>query len=187
MPCWVSSGRSSSCWTRTYLSLSTSVREVVAVDDLPARALRQREIVGDLGVRQDDHVVPAQPALSPPVVLLNEVAQRIAGFAGLADRFDLVLVTASALPPCLAVVPDLTALDLKTDDASALDRHDEIDLVVLEMVGDALAGNHPVVGLKLFEQSLVDRALGAVGKARSFVRRDCHTSGTVTVASAPMP
>ena len=48
-------------------------REVVAVDDLPPRALRQREIVGDFGVRQDDDVVPAQPALRPAVVLLDEV------------------------------------------------------------------------------------------------------------------
>ena len=39
--------------------------EVVAVDDLPARAFRQREVVGRSGVRQDDDVVPAQPALSP--------------------------------------------------------------------------------------------------------------------------
>ena len=74
-------------------------REVVAVDDLPARALRQREVVGDLGVGQDDDVVPAQPALGPARVLLDEVAQRVAGFAGLADRFDLVLVAAARLPP----------------------------------------------------------------------------------------
>ena len=44
-------------------------------------------------------VVPAQPALGPAVVLLDEFAQRIAGFAGLADRVDLVLVAASLLPP----------------------------------------------------------------------------------------
>ena len=51
------------------LELVDERRQVVAVDDLPPRALRQREVVGDLGVRQDDDVVPAQPALSPAVVL----------------------------------------------------------------------------------------------------------------------
>src|SRR5271170_2122873 len=149
-------------------------REVVAVDDLPPRALRQREIVGDLGVRQDNHVVPAQPALSPAVVLLNEFAQRIAGFAGLADRIDLVLVAASPLPPRVTVVPDVAALDLETDNAGALDRNDEVHLMVLEMVGDTLTGNHPVVWLKLFQQGLVDIALGGAGKAGGFVGSDGH-------------
>src|SRR5271170_4898246 len=135
-------------------------REVVAVDDLPPRALRQREIVGDLGVRQDYYVVPAQPALSPAVVLLNEFAQRITGFAGLADRIDPVLVAASPLPPRVTVVPDVAALDLETDNAGALDRDDEVHLMVLEVIGDTLAGNHPVVWLKLFQQGLVDIALG---------------------------
>lgn len=37
------------------------------------------------------------------------------------------------------------------------------------MVGHALAGDDPVVGLKLFEQGLVDLALGGVREARSFV------------------
>ena len=115
-------------------------------------------------------MVPAQPALRPAGVLLDEVAQRVAGFAGLADRFDLVLVAAALLPPRLAVVPDLAALDLEADDAGALDGDDEVDLVVLEVVGDALAGDDAVVGLELVEQGLVDRALGAVGEARAFRR-----------------
>ena len=119
----------------------------------------------DLGVRQDHHVVPAQPALSPAVVLLDEFAQRIAGFAGLADRIDLVLVAASPLPPRVTVVPDVAALDLEADDAGALDRDDEVDLVVLEVVGDALAGNHQVVRLELFLKGSVDLALGLVGQA----------------------
>jgi hypothetical protein len=46
--------------------------EVVAVDDLPSRTLRQREIVADLGVRQDDDVVPAQPTLSRASVCFND-------------------------------------------------------------------------------------------------------------------
>ena len=87
-------------------------------------------------------MVPAQPALSPAVVLLDEIAQRIAGFAGLADRIDLVVVAASSLPPRVAVVPDVAALHLETDDAGTLDRDDEIHLMVLEVVGDTLARNH---------------------------------------------
>src|SRR5271170_3950091 len=148
--------------------------EVVAVDDLPPRALRQREIVGDLGVRQDYYVVPAQPALSPAVVLLNEFAQRIAGFAGLADRIDPVLVAASPLPPRVTVVPDVAALDFNADNAGALDRDDEVHLMVLEVIGDTLAGNHPVVWLKLFQQGLVDIALGGIGKAGGFLGSDGH-------------
>ncbi len=84
-------------------------------------------------------------------------------------------------------MPDVAALDLEADDAGALDRDDEVDLVVLEVVGDALAGDHAVVGLQLVEQRLVDLALGGVGQARGLFWRDGHTSGTVTVTSAPMP
>ena len=133
-----------------------------------------------IGVGQDDHVVPAQPALSPTVVVLDELAQRIAGFAGLADRVDLVLVAATLLPPRLAVVPYLAALDLEADDVGALDGDDEVDLVVLEMVDDALAGDHPVVGLELFKESLVDLALGRVGEAGSFVGGNRQMSSTTT-------
>ena len=71
-------------------------------------------------------------------------------------------------------MPDLAALDLEADDAGALDRDDEVDLVVLEVVGDALAGDDEVVGLELFGQRLVDAALGAVGEAWGFGRGDRH-------------
>jgi len=49
--------------------------------------------------------------------------------------------------------------------------------VILEVVGHALAGDDPVVGLQLFEQRLVDLALCTIGKARRFVRRDRHAAG----------
>ena len=125
-------------------------------------------------------MVPAQPALGPAVIVLDELAQRIAGFAGLTNWVDLVLVAATLLPPRLAVMPDLAAFDLEADDAGTLDGDDEVDLVVLEMVGDALAGDHPVVGLELFKEGLVDLALGGVGEAGSFVGGDRHMSGTTT-------
>jgi len=154
--------------------LVDEVGEVVAVDDLPAWALRKREVVSEFGVGQHDHVVPAQPALRPAVVLLDELAQRVAGFAGLTDRLDLVLVAATPLAPRLAVVPHLAALDLDANDARTFDRDDEVDLVVLEVVGDPLPGDDAVVGLHLCEQGLVDRAFGVVGQARGFVRCDGH-------------
>lgn len=47
------------------------------------------------------------------VVLLDEFAQRVTGFAGLADRLDFVLVAAPLLPPLLAVMPNVAVLDLE--------------------------------------------------------------------------
>ncbi len=136
----------------------------------------QGEVVGQVGVGQDDDVVPAQPALAPAGVLLDEVAQRVAGFAGLADGVDLVLVAAALLPPGLAVVPDLAALDLEADDAGALDGDEEVDLVVLEVVGDALAGDDEVAGLELVDQRLPDAAFGAVGQPRCLGDGDGHAA-----------
>jgi hypothetical protein len=72
-------------------------------------------------------------------------------------------------------VPYDAALDLQPRDASTFDGDDEVDLVI-HVVGHALAGDDPVVGLQRFEQHLVDLALSAIGKAR-FVRRDRHAAG----------
>ena len=71
-------------------------------------------------------------------------------------------------------MPDFAALDLEANDAGALDCDYEVDLVILEVVGDPLAGNYQVEGLKLFDQRLVDKALGAVGEAWGLGRRDGH-------------
>jgi hypothetical protein len=57
-----------------------------------------------------------------------------------------VLVTSALLPPCVAVVPDLATLDLKADNAGPLNRDDKVDLVILEVIGNTLAGDHAVVG-----------------------------------------
>ena len=110
----------------------------------------------------------------PAGVLLDVVAQGVAGFAGLADGLDGVLAAAAFLPPAVAVVPDLAALDLQADDAGALDGDDEVDLVILEVVGDALARDDEVVGLELVDERLVDAALGAVGEPRSVGGGDGH-------------
>ena len=130
-------------------SLCDELREVGAVDDLPTRAFRQGEVVWKFGVGQHDDVVPARPLECPPRVALDVVPECVAGFAGLADRFDVCMLAAAELAPAVAVVPDLAAFDLKADDAGALDRDDEVDLVVLEMIGDTLAGDDEVVGLEL--------------------------------------
>ena len=73
-------------------------------------------------------------------------------------------------------MPDLAALDLEADDAGALDRDDEVDLVVLEVVGDALAGDDEVVGLELIDQHLPDAPLGRVGEAGRFGDGDAQGS-----------
>ena len=60
--------------------------QIVTVDHLPARAVRQSEVLRNRRVREDDHVIPAQPALRPAGVVLDEGPQRIAGLPGLAHR-----------------------------------------------------------------------------------------------------
>jgi hypothetical protein len=111
---------------------------------------------------------------SPARVTLDVVTQRVAGFAGLTNRFDVHMLAAAELAPAIAVVPDLAALDLQADDAGALDRDDEVDLVILEVIGDALARNDEVGGLELLDERLVDAALGTIGQARGLGRRDGH-------------
>ena len=140
------------------------VGEVRAVDDLPARAFGECEVVGKFGVGQDDDVVPA---------------------LSLADRLDVHVLAAAELTPAGAVAPDFAALDLE---ANALDRDYEVDLVILEVVGDPLAGNYEVEGLKLFDQRLVDKALGAVGEAWGLGRRDGHRlAGSTPSSQSRMP
>ena len=113
---------------------------------------------------------------APAVVLLYKFTQRVAGIASRADRIDLVAVTVSLLPPRVTVVPDVAALDLKTDNASTLDRDDEVHLMVLEVVGDTLAWDHQAALWKLFQKSSVDLPLGLVGKAGPLLGSEGHSS-----------
>ena len=168
------------------MELVYQLGELGAVDDLPARAFGQGEVVGQFGVGQDDDVVPAGPLECPPRVALDVIAQGVAGLAGLADRLDVHVLAAAKLAPTGAVVPHLAALDLEADDAGALDGDDEVDLVILEVVGDALAGNDEVVGLELFDERLVDLALGAVGEARGFGGSNGHGLSWLGVPSGPI-
>ena len=64
----------------------------------------------------------------------------------------------------MPVVPDLAALHLDADDAGAFDGDHEVDLVILEVIGDPLAGDDEVAGLELFDERLPDEAFGAVGQ-----------------------
>ena len=164
------------------MELVHELRELGAVDDLPARAFRQGEVVGKLGVGQDDDVVPARSPECPPRVALDVVTQGVAGFAGLADRFDVHVLAAAELAPARAVVPDLAALDLEADDAGALDGDDEVDLVILEVVGDALAGDDEVVGLEL-----LDRAPGRPWRSARLARRGVSVGVMVMRADTAIP
>src|SRR4051812_26588003 len=91
-------------------------------------------------------------------------------------------MTATPLPPGIAVVPDVTALDLETDDAGAFDRADKVHLMVLEVVGDTLVWNHYATRWELFLQGSVHLAFGLVGKAPCLPGRDRHHS---TLATTP--
>ena len=119
-------------------------------------------------------MVPTQPTLSPAGVLFDEVAQCVAGFAGLADGLYLVNSVAALLAPIGAVVPHLPAFDLDADDACTLDSDDEVDLMILEAVGNALAGDDEVVLAELLGEGLPDGALGAVGEAGVVGEGDSH-------------
>ncbi len=149
-------------------------RQVVAVDDLPPRALRKFEVGGKFGVGQDDDVVPAQASLGPAGVLLDVVAQRVAGFAGLADRVDLVVAAAAFLPPAFAVVPDLAALDFDADNAGAFDADDEVDLVVLEVISHPLSGDDQVVRFEMVGEGLPGAPLRGVSQARRLGGSDSY-------------
>lgn len=152
--------------------------QIVTVDDLPAWTFRQAEVLRDFGIGIDHDVVPAQTSLGPAGVGLYEGAQCIAGLAGLAHRFDgLDVTTAALLSPLVAVVPDLAALDLDADDAGSLDGDDKVDLVVLEVVGDPLAGDDEVVLAELLDEHLPDLAFGVVGETRVVGEGDGHQRG----------
>ena len=94
-----------------------------------------------------------------------------------------MLVAAALLAPAFAVVPDFAALDLEADDARAFDGDDEVGLVVLEVIGDALAGNDEVVGLELIDQHLPGAPLGRVGEAGRFDDGDAQRLGGSTLLS----
>jgi hypothetical protein len=96
----------------------------------------------------------------------------------LADRLNVDVPAAAELAPPGAVVPHLTALHLNADYAGALNRNDEVDLAILQMVGDTLTGDDEVVGLQLLNQRLVNAALGAVGETWRFRGSDCHAGNT---------
>lgn len=94
--------------------------------------------------------------------------------ARLTDGFDVVDALAAGLAPALPVVPDLAALDLEADDARALDGDEEVDLVVFQVIGHALARDDEVTGLQLFDQGAPNGPLGAVGQPRHKADVDGH-------------
>ena len=150
-------------------------REIIAVDDHPPRAVGERKVLGELTIRQYDDVVPAHPALRPARVILDEVAQRIASLTDLADGVDgFDLAAVQPLQPGLTVMGDFAALDFNAHDARALDGDNEVDLVILEMIGDPLAGDHQVAVTELLAQGGPDTPFGGSGQAGVIGHRDGH-------------
>ena len=116
-----------------------------AVDDLPAGQSGSAKSCGSsvLG-RTTTWSQRSRPCVQR--VVLDEVAKCVTGLAGLADGLDGELTVAALLPPFCPVVPDFAAFDLDADDTGAFDGDDEVDLVILEVVGDPLSGDEEVVG-----------------------------------------
>ena len=138
------------------------VVEVLAAGDAPARAVRQGEVVGDRGLRQHDGMGPPEPAAvtrPPPRVALDVAAQCVLGAARLVDRVDRDRLAAAALPPRLAVVPDLAALDLDDDQARSGQDRDQVGLVVHVIVGDAQVRVEDVLRAQLLAEQLPHLAL----------------------------
>ena len=69
---------------------------------------------------------------------------------------------------------DLATLDFDADDSRALDGDQEVDLVVLEMIGDSLAGDHQVAVSELLTQGGPDTPFGGTGQAGVIRQRDGH-------------
>jgi hypothetical protein len=69
---------------------------------------------------------------------------------------------------------DLATLDFDADDSRAFDGDQEVDLVVLEMIGDSLAGDHQVTVTELRTQGGPDTPFGGTGQAGVIGQRDGH-------------
>ena len=82
-------------------------------------------------------------------------------------------------------MPDLAAFDLDAHDAGALDGHDEVDLVILEMVGDALTRHDEIIGLELVDQRSIGAALGAL-ESGLLIGRDAHAAGFPSTSETTM-
>lgn len=152
------------------------VIQVGAINHLPARAFRQGEVVGDRHIGEHHHVVPSQPPVAPARVGLHVAAQGIQRVTCLPDRVDDRWSFSLLLVPIGAVVPDLPALHLQADDSVPFERHHEVDLVVLEPVGDSLVCHHQVTVAELNEQCIPHRFLGSIHQTRILGDTDHHAA-----------
>lgn len=150
------------------------VVQVAAVDHLPPWAFRQSEVVGEFGVGEDHHVVPSQPPVTPARVGFHIAPQGIQRVTCLPNRVNHRRPFSLLLVPLAAVVPDLPALHLQADDPVPLERHHEVDLVVLESVGDPLVCHHQVTITELTQQRIPHRFLGTIHQARILGDADHH-------------
>lgn len=83
-------------------------------------------------------------------------------------------MAASVLSPAVSVVPDLSPFDLDADHPGAFDGHDEVDLVVLEVIGDTLPGDYQVLVAELVDEQLPHPSLGGVREAGCLRECDRH-------------
>jgi hypothetical protein len=94
-------------------------------------------------------MIPAEPGLRPAAIALDVRPQRVASFKCLFHGIDPPGRTGAALQPCLAVVPDLSALYFNADDPGAFDGDNEVNLMVLLVVGHTLADHNEIIRAEL--------------------------------------
>ena len=126
----------------------------------------------------------------PPRVALDVAAQCVLGVARLVDRVDRDRLAAAALPPRLAVVPDLAALDLDHDQARSGQDRDQVDLVVHAVVGDAQVCVEDVLRAQLLAEQLPHLALARRREPRLLGHAHRHRGLLTEVgrpAGAPLP
>ena len=119
------------------------VLQVIAAVDAPPWTVRCGEVVVDIGVGQDDRVSEPHPCAAgvlPPRVCLDVRPQRVLPTPGLVDRVDLTAVGAGSGPPLSVFVGDRSTLDLEDEDPCVRDEDDEVELMVLALVGEADVG-----------------------------------------------
>ena len=117
--------------------------------DHPPRAVRRLEVSGKVGVRGHDRMAEADPAAArvlPSWVALDVRTQGVLAVPPLVDRVDDPSALSGADDPCAALNPEVAALDLDDHDADVWHQDDEVELMVLLLVGEPDVGEHrPVV------------------------------------------
>ena len=136
--------------------------QLVPVGDPIPLDLRQREVIRDRGVREDQHVGPPLELVRPPRIGTDIASERVERVSALIDGVDDVLLASAALQPLTVLHDDRPGLDLHGDDPGAGHRHEDVNLVFLLVAGDPLPHHDETVLGQLFAQLLDDHRLGVV-------------------------